>query len=132
MNKRGIAIAGAVVIAAALTYGVVFAGRVAGSEAEAPRGDAAHGKTVYMGTCVMCHGTNARGVQGLGPDLVVKSDWMKQQSDAALVKFIMVGRGPTRPDNVNGLPMLPRGGNPDLTENDIVDVVAYLRTLQKK
>lgn len=131
MHKRRIALVAAMVVVAGLAYGMVSArGQTTGS---APlKGDIAQGKRVYMGTCVMCHGTDAHGILGLGPDLVNQSEWMKQQTDQGLVQLVKEGRGPTRPDNVNGLPMLPRGGNKNLSDQDLVDVVLYLRSLQQK
>jgi disulfide bond formation protein DsbB len=48
------------------------------------------------------------------------------------VAFIKVGRGVDDPANTTGVAMLPKGGNPGLSDQDLYDIVAYLRTLQKK
>jgi len=48
----------------------------------------------------------------------------------ALILFIAVGRSTTDPDNVTGIAMPPKGGNSSLTDQDLADIVDYLRTLQ--
>jgi disulfide bond formation protein DsbB len=35
------------------------------------------------------------------------------------------------PLNTTGIAMPPKGGNPALTDGQIVDIVAYLRSIQK-
>lgn len=54
---------------------------------------------------------------------------MKQQDDAALIAFIKQGRPADDPLNESGYAMVPLGGNPTLTYEDVVDVVAYIRQL---
>lgn len=85
---------------------------------------AAHGRDVFLTTCVACHGPNGRGVTGLGKDLV-ESDFVAAQSDEDLAKFLAVGRPDARP-----LAMPPRGGRADLTDDDLHALVVYLRGLQ--
>lgn len=93
-------------------------------------GNATTGKTKFDGTCSACHGTDAKGIQGLGKDLTV-STFVKGQSDADLVAFIKKGRSATDPANSTKVDMPPKGGNPALTDQDLADIVAYVRTLQK-
>lgn len=92
-------------------------------------GDAAAGETTYQGTCSACHAPDAGGIDGLGPALA-KSDFVQTRSDEELVVFIAVGRDAGDPENTTGVAMPPRGGNPTLSDEDILDVVAWLRTLQ--
>ena len=80
-----------------------------------------------MSTCGMCHGLNAKGLTGLGPNLI-ESDFVAQQSDEALLEFIIRGRQPWEPDNTTGIAMPPRGGNLRLSDTDILQIIAYLRT----
>lgn len=96
---------------------------------EGPVGDPAHGQQAYTGTCVTCHGPDARGIPGLGKDLTA-SDFAKNKTNNELITFIQTGRPASDPLNTTGVDMPPKGGNPALTEQDIVDIVAYLRTLQ--
>ncbi len=78
--------------------------------------------------CAGCHGAAGEGVDGLGIGLA-NSALVDQLSDAELVAFIQAGRAVDDPDNVSGAAMPPWGGNPSLTEPDLYDVVAFIRTL---
>ena len=42
-----------------------------------------------------------------------------------------IDRGPADPLNTTGVGMPSKGGNPALTDEDLYDIVAYIRTLQK-
>lgn len=103
----------------------------AASGASAPvHGDAAKGQTAFSGTCAACHGAQAKGVTGLGKDLT-SSAFAKGLNDAQLVSFIKQGRPSSDPANTTKVDMPPRGGNPSLSDGQLADIVAYLRTLQK-
>ena len=91
-------------------------------------GDAVLGEAIYGTVCVACHGTDAGGIEGLGPALA-GNEFVAVQSDDDLVGFLTVGRGTDDSANTTGVAMPPRGGNPSLTDDDLYDVVAYLRTL---
>ncbi len=99
--------------------------------AGAVAGDPAKGKEVFMGTCSACHGPDAKGLPGSGKNLVNKSDWMKKQSDADLLAFVKKGRPSTDPVNTTGVDMPPKGGNPSLNDDDLKNVIAYIRSVQK-
>jgi disulfide bond formation protein DsbB len=102
-----------------------------GTEATtAPAGDAAKGATHFATTCSACHGADAKGLPGLGKDLTA-SDWVKTQTDEQLVNFIKTGRPASDPLNTTGIDMPPKGGNPALTDADITDVVAYIRSINQ-
>jgi disulfide bond formation protein DsbB len=106
-----------------------------GSDEEPPasdqRGDAAAGERLFVATCSACHGPKGQGIQGLGKDMTT-SEFIAGKTDDELVEFIKVGRGADDPLNTTGVAMLPKGGNPALTDDDLYDIVAYIRTLQKK
>lgn len=89
------------------------------------------GADVYAGLCIACHGADAKGVPSLGKDLTT-SELVANKTDEELAAFIIEGRPATHPDNTTGIDMPPRGGNPNLTEEEINAVVAYLRTLAGK
>jgi disulfide bond formation protein DsbB len=116
--------------------GVVAAACGGGSATEtttttAPTGGgvAASGEHLFEGTCQACHAEGGIGVEGLGKPLA-GSDFVQGQSDAALIAFLKVGRSSANPDNTTGIDMPPKGGNPSLDDQDLADVVAYLRSLQ--
>jgi len=94
------------------------------------KGDAKKGETAFAGTCVPCHGPDAKGMPGLGKDLTT-STFVKDTSDAELILFVTKGRPAGDPLNTTGVDMPPRGGNPALKDQDLADIVAYLHTLQK-
>ena len=96
---------------------------------EVAAGDPVNGKAVYASTCATCHGPDAEGIQGLGP-LLVGNEFVLSLTDSELIAFINVGRDASHPDNTTDVAMPPKGGNPSLTDEDIADVVAFLRTLQ--
>jgi disulfide bond formation protein DsbB len=85
------------------------------------------GQTLYASTCVACHGPNARGIPGLGKDLLA-SEFVHGLSDEELTQFVIVGRRPWDEGNTTGIDMPGRGGNPGLTDEDIHAIVAFLRT----
>jgi mono/diheme cytochrome c family protein len=92
----------------------------AGQTADAAAGqtaDAAAGQSVFNGTCVGCHGSNGAGALPGVPNLRQKLG----KSDQALINNTISGvqTGP--------IAMPPRGGNPNLTNADIANVVAYMK-----
>ena len=112
-----------------LTLVAVIAACGSPAAAPTPIGDATAGKTAYDSTCVSCHGPDAKGLPNLGKDLTT-SEFVIGASDLDLVAFVLQGRPTGDPANTTGVDMPPKGGNPALSEQDIKDIVAYLRTLQ--
>ena len=94
------------------------------------KGDAVAGKAKFEGTCASCHGLDAKGLPNLGKDLTT-STFAKGLSDKDLVAFIIKGRASSDPANTTGVDMPAKGGNPALSEKDMYDIVAYVRTLEK-
>jgi mono/diheme cytochrome c family protein len=90
----------------------------------------AHGKKVFSATCSVCHGMDGRGRPGLGTNLTT-SLFSLRASDPKLAEFITVGRPVTDPVNTSRMPMPAKGGNPDMTDEQISTVVAYMRALQR-
>ncbi|MBY0307425.1 MAG: c-type cytochrome, partial [Phycisphaerales bacterium] len=89
------------------------------------------GTRLYAATCAACHGPAGKGIKGLGKDLA-ESPFVHDTKDDDLLAFIKRGRGPTDQGNTTGVAMPPKGGNPAMSDDDILDVIAYLRTLQPK
>ena len=90
----------------------------------------AKGQTLYESTCSACHGSDAKGIEGVGKNLV-EGEFVLQTSDDDLLGFIKVGREPGDPDNTTGISMPAKGGNPALSDEDIKKIIAHLRTLSK-
>ena len=95
-----------------------------------PQGDAAAGEKIFAQTCIACHGPAGEGVPNLGKDMTA-SEFIAGKSDQELVDFIKVGRDPSDPLNTTNVAMPPKGGNPALSDDDLMDVVAFIRKLQK-
>jgi disulfide bond formation protein DsbB len=93
-------------------------------------GNAQAGQELFVATCAACHGPNGQGVPGLGKDMTT-SQFIADRSDAELVEFIKIGRDPSDPLNTTGVAMPSKGGNPALSDEDLFDIVAYIRTIHE-
>ena len=100
-----------------------------GGEEAVAGGDASAGAGVYSGTCQACHGPDGVGIEGLGKALAASS-CVQDLSDDELVAMIAAGRDTSDPENSTGVAMPAKGGDPSLSDADLYDVVAYMRTLQ--
>ena len=94
-----------------------------------PAADVVNGQQKFAATCASCHGPDGKGMPNLGKDLTV-SQFVKDNSDAEMVAFLLVGRPASDPLNTVGVDMPPKGGNPALTDQDLLDIVSYVRSLQ--
>lgn len=88
----------------------------------------ARGETLYLRVCASCHGKNAGGVPALGKSLRGNT-FTRRRGDGELVEFLKAGRPSSDPLNQTGIDMPPYGGDPTLTDDDLENVVAFLRTL---
>ena len=98
--------------------------------AEVAAGNPDKGQEIYGTICIACHGQGGVGIQGLGKDMTT-SEFIAGLSDQELVEFITVGRDPSDPLNTTGIAMPAKGGNPSLDDEDLLDIVAYIRSIQK-
>lgn len=98
-----------------------------GSESAA--GDPENGEQLFVQNCSACHGQDATGLENLGKDLT-SNEFIQGLNDEELLAFVKEGRPASHPDNTQGIDMPPKGGNPALTDEQILDIIAYLRTLQ--
>jgi mono/diheme cytochrome c family protein len=96
----------------------------------AAAGDAIKGKELFATSCSACHGPAGEGVQGLGKDMTT-SDFVAGLSDAELLAFIKQGRPIGDSLNTTGVDMPPKGGNPALTDEQLTDIVAFMRSIHK-
>jgi mono/diheme cytochrome c family protein len=86
----------------------------------------ADGQRLYQTACASCHGASGEGVSGLG-NALTDSAFIHTQDDNALLQFIRMGRAADDPANQSGLAMPPNGGNPNLTDADLIAMISYLR-----
>ena len=91
----------------------------------------ARGRARFMETCASCHGSNGVGMPRQGANLQL-SQFVSDHSVGELAAFIRNGRRMNDPKSVMQLPMPPQGGNPSLSEQQLIDIAAYLRVLQEK
>lgn len=89
------------------------------------------GRTLYLGSCVSCHGADARGLKGLGKDLVA-SALIGKSDDDQMVAFLKKGRPSSDPENTTKVDMPPKGGNPALDDDKLSSIVVYIREVQAR
>lgn len=90
----------------------------------------ADGATFFKGAglCSACHGPDAKGVPGLGPDLN-DTKWLHSKGTYdELVKGIMAGV--TAEKSTTGMIMPPKGGSA-LTDEQVKAVAAYVWSLSR-
>jgi mono/diheme cytochrome c family protein len=90
----------------------------------AGKGDATAGKAVYTKRCATCHGAAGEGKEAIAKMLKVEmrhlgSKEVQAKSDAELRKVIVEGTGKMKP--VTGL-----------TDSEVANLIAYVRSLAKK
>jgi disulfide bond formation protein DsbB len=107
---------------------VVQADAAGGSEGAYDPAAIADGQATFSSLCIACHGPDARGLPNLGKDLVA-SAFVHSLTDQELLDFIKTGRPIWDPLNTTGVDMPPRGGNPALTDEQLLNIIAYLRSL---
>jgi mono/diheme cytochrome c family protein len=123
-------------IAAGLVGVVAMAALVGcgGGEAEAGGSDslgvASKGAPIFRRVCATCHGMKGKGMPNLGKDMTA-STFINGSSDEELLKFVKVGRLPSDPLSDGKSAMPPKGGDPTLTDEQLLDVIAFIRTIQQ-
>ena len=84
--------------------------------------DVANGEKVYKAKCVACHGPDGKGDSAAGKATKARdfgSDEVKKESDATWTDIIVKGK--------NKMPAYDK----KITDAEVKDVVAYIRTLAK-
>lgn len=90
----------------------------------AQQGDAAAGKTIYTKSCAACHGAAGEGKEAIAKALKAEmrhlgSPGVQAKNDGSLRKAVADGVGKMKPIK-------------SLSEKDLSDTIAYLRTLARK
>lgn len=86
------------------------------------------GRVLYGEVCAPCHGLNARGIEGIGVDLI-KSEFVAGLDVEELGVFLIQGLSVTSPFNISGIRMPPRGGRNDLNDQEMLNIAAYLQRI---
>lgn len=94
------------------------------------KGNPADGQKYFAQTCSACHGKDAKGLPKLGKNLTT-SDFVATESDSQLMEFLKQGRLATDPLNTTGVAMPPKGGNPAYNEQQLADIISYLRKIHQ-
>jgi mono/diheme cytochrome c family protein len=81
------------------------------------------GRADYERLCMVCHGEDGAGAMPGMPDLSGE-DGVLAKDDEVLLQVIRDGR----PAAAGSLSMPAKGGEPDLTEQDIRDILNYMRS----
>jgi len=89
--------------------------------------DAAVGQELFLHACAACHGPDATGIENLGVSLV-DSDVL-DMPDAEAIAFIRKGVSLTDERNSTGLIMPASGGRPDLSDEELLAILNYVRSL---
>ncbi len=91
-------------------------------------GAALAGQTTYLRFCAVCHGPHAEGVESLGKGFR-DGDFIPSMDNKALAQFIAQGRPANHELNETGIEMLPYGGQAYLTDEQLNELVAYIRVV---
>jgi len=93
-------------------------------------GDPDAGEAKFNEVCIACHGAGGVGIEGLGKDMTT-SEFIAGLTDEEMLDFVKTGRPISDPLNTTGVDMPIKGGNPALTDDQILDIIAYIRVLQQ-
>ena len=97
-------------------------------KASASGAESHDGEALFKFSCPACHGQDAKGLPGLGKD-ITSSPFMDGLSDRELAEFIKVGRAADDPMNTTGVAMPPKGLNSSLSDDEMMAIVEYMRSL---
>jgi disulfide bond formation protein DsbB len=92
--------------------------------------DVAQGGEFFASTCSACHGPDAKGLPNLGKDLTT-SEYVRDNADDTLMTLLKEGRPSGHELNTTGVDMPPKGGNPSLSDDDLMTIIAYLRSINQ-
>jgi cytochrome c5 len=80
------------------------------------------GEAVYKQSCVSCHGANGKGAVPGAPDFTSTNGSLKNSNSVLLEHTINGYQSPGSP-----MAMPPKGGNSNLTNTDLQNVIVYIR-----
>ena len=80
------------------------------------------GEQIYMNNCFTCHGDDGQGEMPGVADLTKNQGWRNIPAKKLLKQL---KNGITKPGASINMP--PKGGNPDLNDNDLMSAIIYMR-----
>ncbi|HEX9111078.1 MAG TPA: c-type cytochrome, partial [Terriglobales bacterium] len=86
------------------------------------RGDSSRGHSLFLRNCAGCHGMNGRG--GMAPE-IGNPVFQQAATDDFIIRTIRNGRTET------AMPAFQRPDAPALSDQDLADLLAYVRTLRE-
>jgi glucose/arabinose dehydrogenase/mono/diheme cytochrome c family protein len=88
------------------------------------------GRDLFLAYCQSCHNIGTSVVTGhnIGKALV-DNEFVQDSTEEELLEFVRQGRAEDDPENITGYEMPPRGGNPDMTDEEILATIAYMKEL---
>lgn len=86
--------------------------------------DRTNGLKIFSKTCATCHGINGKGIKNLAPSLT-ESDILKHETEK-LVDMIL--NGYQVENSAYNLAMPAYKNNPNMSDQDIVDLISYLNS----
>ena len=84
--------------------------------------DVAKGEEFYNGTCVACHSENGKGAFPGVPNFKSRKGPLNKLDGELLHNIV---EGFESPRSMMAMPAM--GGNPDLSEQDIANIITYIR-----
>jgi len=79
---------------------------------------------LYSRACAGCHGPANAGLQ------LIRAEYLASQSDLEVMALIRAGRSTADPQNFSGSAMPANGGQVSLSDEQLLALVRYLRTLR--
>ncbi len=90
-----------------------------------PAQQAAAGKTLYNGTCSVCHQDNGQGLTGVFPPLA-ESDWIAKHSADEMIAVVLNGlSGPVTVNGKDYNSVMPPMSQ--LTDDEVANILTYVR-----
>lgn len=80
------------------------------------------GEQLYMQNCMVCHADDGSGAMPGVSDLTENKAWTSIDEQSLLVKL---KKGIQKEGAAMSMPA--KGGNPDLTDNDLIGMIRYMR-----
>jgi len=80
------------------------------------------GKDLFNTSCMICHADDGSGAMPGVIDLTENRDWSRLPEKQLLANL---NKGSQKPGS--GLNMPPKGGNPNLTDKDLLLIISYMR-----